>query len=372
MASRLDTPSRPDVIVQTGPWQTRPNRQITDLSNLRAQFSLTDYNEISFKVSSPIDQALSVGEGRNDIWLWRNGVHLGRFRVCRPTIRFADRFSAEVVARDYRYLLGLRGTRGTFTYVSPTDQATIIWEVVTNGQSWGTLGITQAPGWALTGVTRTQVGIGDGDSVWKSVQVLGNLTNGCEPYINPDNTLSLNYPRMGSDKGETLDFIANDDGSLSGAVREVELVIDYENYANAIRQYGTDGTSPVETTVANLANQPEGVWALPVRNAELSSNQMVIDAAPQSLVNANTVFPEYRIVLRSGFWRGPSHIWLGDTVRQIIRAGSYVIDRSARVYGINLSWDTNGAETVEIVLTKNTATGERKVSDALRRVRALG
>lgn len=376
MVARTEVPDPPNVVWQIGPWQSRPNRQLTDAVNLKASFSLTDYNEVSCDLSYPAVEAMSVGEGRNDIWVWRDGTLLGRFRVCRPTLEFAATFKAGVIARDYRYLMKLRPTRGTFTYASPTDQAQIIWEVFTNGQSWGDLGITQAVGWTSTGVTRTNVGIRDGDSVWESIQTLANLTNGCEPYINTAQdgvqTLSINYPRKGSDKGVILDYVASEQGVMSGAVSRCNLVIDYENYANAIRQYGQDGTSPVETQVPNLANQPEGTWAKAVHDTALTTNQMVIDAAPASLDRSNTVFPEYRIELRDGFWRGPDHIWLGDTVRQIIRAGEYLIDRQARVYGINISWEANGAERVELQLSKNSLTGERRVSQALRKLRALG
>lgn len=374
MVSRLTPLERPNVIWSIGPWQGRPNRQLTDATNLKASFSLTEYNEASCKISTPIHEAMSVGEGRNDIWIYRNGVHLGRFRVCRPTLSFADRFEGDIIARDYRYLMGLRGTRGTFTYVVPTDQATVIWEVFTNGQSWGLgdLGITQAPGWAATGITRTQVGIKDGDSVWKSVMTLAGLSNGCEPYINPDMTLSLNYPQKGSDTGVILDLIASEQGVMSGSVAKATLAIDYENFANAIRQYGDDGTAPVEAQVPYLANQAEGVWALPIQQSGLTTNQMVIDAAQASLARANTVFPEYRIELREGFWQGPSHIWLGDTVRQIIRAGEYNIDRKVRVYGISIEWKDDGAEKVTLELAKNALTGERKLSQALRNLRALG
>lgn len=372
MPSRLDVLTPPSVIWQIGNWRARPTKQLTDATNLKATFSLTEYNEATCNVSMPIHEAVSLGEGRNDIWIWRNGVHLGRFRVCRPTLEFADRFNGEIVARDYRYLMGLRPTRGTFTYAVPTDQATVIWEVFTNGQSWGDLGITQAPGWAATGITRTNVGIRDGDYVWKAIQTLGGLTNGCEPYINPDNTLSLNYPRMGSDKGVWLDFIASEQGVMSGSVAKFQMVIDYENYANAVRVYGEDGTLPEEEEVPNLANQPEGTWAMPVVEQGLTTSQMVTDAAPAVLARQNTVFPEYRVTLREGFWKGPSHIWLGDTVRQVIKAGEYFIDRQARIYGVNLSWGPEGKETVELILSKNSATGERKTSEMFRRIRSIG
>lgn len=372
MASRLDTTANPDVIWQIGSWQSRPTRQLTDATNLKANFSLLEYNEVQCDVSMPIHEAMSLGEGRNDIWIWRNGIHLGRFRVCRPTLEFGDKFNGQIIARDYRYLMGLRPTRGTFTYVSPTDQAQIIWEVFTNGQSWGDLGITQAPGWANTGITRTQVGIRDGDFTWKAVQTLAALTNGCEPYINPDNTLSINYPRKGSDKGVVLDLIASDQGVMSGAVARCQMVIDFENYANAVRVYGEDGTAPVEKEVLNLVNQPEGTWAMPVVEQGLTTNQMVIDAAQAALDSHNAVFPEYRITLRNGFWRGPDHIWLGDTVKQVIRAGEYFIERQARVYGVGISWGVDGTETVELSLSKNSVTGERKVSDALKKLRGIG
>lgn len=372
MPFRLDPVEPPKVVFQIGNWRNAPNRQLTDATNLKANFSLLEYGEVTCSVSSPASSATSVGEGRNDIWVWRNGVHLGRFRVCRPTLEFGERFSGEIVARDYRYLMGLRPLRGAFTYGSPTDQATVISDVFANGQSWGDLGVVLAPGWTTTGVLRSNVGIKDGDSAWKSITTLAALTNGCEPYINPDNTLSLNYPRMGSDKGVVLDYVASDQGVMSGAVAKATLTIDYENFANAVRQYGDDGTTPVEAQVPYLANQPEGTWALPINESGLTSNQMVIDAAQASLDRSSTVFPEYRITLRGGFWRGPAHIWLGDTVQQIIRAGEYSIDRKIRVYGINLSWDANGKETVELSLAKNAVTGERKISDALRRIKALG
>lgn len=368
----------PAVTWSIGPWYGNPNHELRNITDRKVRFSLLEPNEASFQISGRPHQAIDVGEGINDLWIRRNGVILDRMRVLTGSHQFdASKWSCSVVCRDYRHLLDLRPIRGSFTYAVPTDQAVITWDIVTNGQSWGPLGITQAPGWANTGVTRTNVGVQDGDATWKAVKSFAETENGFEPYIDPHQTtgaleLSLNYPTMGVDNGVVLDYIVSAQQTPVGAVSRLGLSRDFNTYANAIRQFGADGTTPVEVTVPNLANQPEGVWAKAENDQSLTTNTHVSIAAPASLAKYSTVFPEYTVELTKGFWRGPSHIWLGDTVTQVTKAGQFYIERQARVYEIQVQWDSSNIETVTLAISKNSLTGRRLIRDVVKRVKSFG
>lgn len=367
----------PSVVWSVGPWSGNPSWELRNITDRKATFSILESGQCSFRITGKPYEAIDVGEGINDIWIRRNGVILDRMRILKGDHLFNEnQWSCSVECRDYRHLLDLRPTRGSFTYSLPTDQSTITWEIVTNGQSWGTLGIVQAPSWAATGVTRTNIGVRDGDSTWKAVMAMAQTDNGFEPYISPSNTgvlqMSMNYPRMGTDRGVVLDYIASAQQTPTGAVRRLGLTKDYNTYANAVRQYGAEGTIPVEASVANLANLPEGAWPRAEADQSLTTNNHVTLAAPATLAKYSVVFPEYNVELARGFWRGPSHIWLGDTVTQVVKAGQIQIERQARVQEISIQWDSNNVETVTLAVSKNSLSGRRLIRETVRRVKSFG
>lgn len=370
----MPTPSGvPEVYWSIGPWGSTAAYELRNVTDRKVTFSLLEPNEATFNIAGKPHEAIDVGEGINDLHIWRNGIRLDRQRIVVGNHDFNEnRWSCNVSARDYRHLLDLRPLRVNLVWSIPTDKATIVWDIVTNAQSWGTLGITQAPGWSATGSTLTSAEARDGTDAWKGVMSIAETSNGLEPYINADLQLSLNYLGMGSDKGVVLDYQPNSQGGPAGAVRRLGLSRDFNTFANAIRQYGADGTTPVEALVANAANSPEGVWAKAETDSALGTNAQVAAAAPATLAKYSTVFPEYTVELTPGWWGGPSHLWLGDTVTQVVKAGQFNIERQARVQEIRLSWDNNNVETVSLAVSKNSLKGRRLMRQVVHKIQSLG
>lgn len=363
----------PQVHWSIGQWGAGASQELRNVTDRKVTFSLIEPNQASFNIAGKPHDAIDLGEGSNDLHIWRDGVRLDRLRVVVGNHTFDEnRWSCSVTARDYRHLLDLRPLRATLTYGSSTDKATLVWDIVTNAQSWGDLGITQAPGWTATGSTLATAEFKDGTDAWKGVMSVAETSNGLEPYIDPDLRLSLNYLGMGSDKGVVLDYKVTSQGTPGGSVRRLGLSKDFNTYANAIRQYGADGTTPAEALVPDAVNQPHGVWAKAETDSALGTNAQVTAAAPATLAKYSTVFPEYTIELAPGWWGGPSHLWLGDTVTQVVQAGQISVERQARVQEISVSWDNNNVETISLSVSKNSLKGARLIRQAVRKVNRLG
>jgi hypothetical protein len=79
----------------------------------------------------------------------------------------------------------------------------------------------------------------------------------------------------------------------------------------------------------------------------------------------------YTVRLKRGGWRGPDHIWLGDTVRLIIRDGDLDVDQTYRVYEVAIDLDGDGGETVTLSLGGPKPDFRKRASETQKRLRNL-
>lgn len=258
-----------------------------------------------------------------------------------------------IPALDYRAVLARRrlmsGSQITWTGI---DLATIAMGLVTQAQNktGGNYGITPRGG--TVGVTATRT-YKLGDAITDKIQELSEQEDGFDWDITPvdDSALVLDiWPgQRGTDRGVTLEW-----GS-GGPIAKLSREVDSSTFSNAVRVNGTapDGsqTEPAiqERLSDDIATAPEGRWDS-VHGETITTTPALSDRADWRISESQVVQPSYSITLRRGFWRGPSHIWLGDPVRLIVNSGRLHVDTSVRVQELSVTISDNGQEDVTVKL----------------------
>lgn len=337
-----------------GPWRpgasrlpalsgaTGPQVELSSASARSLKVKLLDPSEASFTVSGYAAEAQVVEELITDLWVWRDGVSLFRGRVTSARDQLAAAYSLTVEVRDYREVLNRRLLYADRTWTT-VEQSTIAWDLITDTQALGggSLGLTKGT-WPATGIVRPSVMFTAGDTVWDSLKKLGAMSQGFELDIDADLHANLYYPQRGVDQGATLDY--------GGLVAEVTRTFDPAQFANAIRQSGAEGITPTSVAVSDIATAREGRWDAQFSDPQLTTVDMVAQTAATNLARASAPLPSYSMTLAKGAWGGPGHLWVGDWVTAVVKAGRLLDVVKARVYELDIDVDATDQEDVTVVV----------------------
>jgi hypothetical protein len=331
-----------------GDWRDgAPSHEMLYAGNRALRLHLKTPSEATFTTWGESDEAMVMSEGISDLWVIRNTDTLFRGRISRADDEIDDaKHSVNASATDYRGLMERRNLVADVTETA-VDQATIVRNLVSNmqAQTGGNLGIKFYVGdvdtWATTGVART-VEFKDGQSVNSCLSRLGNMENGFDLEVDENLLLKLHYPQMGSDNGEVLD--------LGGTVSRATRTLNMDKYGNFIRQSGADEIVAVNKFSDNLEEAPEGRWDLQFGDIDLKTNDMVEKTAASKLAQSQQLLPTYRLTMAAGAWRGPEHVWLGDTVTAVVKSGRVSDVLKLRVYDLDIEVDINDNETVTVTV----------------------
>lgn len=93
-----------------------------------------------------------------------------------------------------------------------------------------------------------------------------------------------------------------------------------------------------------------GMYATAASFPDTTSQAELAAKAAQLSAELQQVAPSYTITLRQGFWEGPEHVWLGDTVRLIVDSGRLNDDVELRVTQVDITLGDDGQETVALTV----------------------
>lgn len=338
-----------------GPASGGHELSLTEATGRSMRFKLTEPSECSFQLDGRHPQAAAVEELTTDVhvlWAPDSGPTrvLMRGRVGDTGDDLGESaHSVSFTVLDYRALLNRRRLYSSSTLIwTATDQAEIAWQLIqqTQARTGGNLGISKGVG-SPTGITRDRT-YEAGDSIGERIQELSEVLDGFDWDITPVSASALHldvwYPQRGEDRGVVLEY----GGLVAKARREVNV----SEYGNALRYTGqTDPPlTAQELEASDIGTAPQGRWDLVFGDDGLTTQDALDDRAAWQLAQSQTVRPSYSLTLRAGAWAGPDHIWLGDTVRIVIRSGRLDVDTMARVYELGISLGDDGAETVEVTV----------------------
>jgi hypothetical protein len=309
----------------TGGWVT-PLAQATGRT---ITWRLTDAHDASFTVNATAGLDAGIVPLATDLHVLFAGQPVFRGRIGNSSDQLQDgTHLATFTATSYRGLLNRRQLYNSSRLVwATTDVATIAWGLLTQTQTLpgGDLGIVQGLGFPTTGITASKT-VQAGDLIGEKIDDLAYVDIGgfdwdVQPNGQAVQTLDLWPAGHGLDRGVVLQY--GDGTTGSNWQRDV----DTSTFADALRMTGgtpTTGTapSPVEVTTADIATRAEGRWDASFQTDELDPSLLAARAALQ-LKGAGLLVPSYTIPLVPGAWRGPSHIWVGDTIHVSLSSGRF-------------------------------------------------
>lgn len=318
-------------------------------------FRLNEPTQVKFNVKGRSLEAGSLEELTTDVHAIREGVILSRGRVgaTSDVLDISDH-SVTINAIDYKGLLGRRTLHSTdtLTYTSQ-DTADIAWALITDTQNnvSGDLGITRGLVVSTGNIMSTTYEVGT--SIYTEIQNLAQQNTGGFDWdlvpVNANQQEFRMYPvtpgspgtpathGRGSDKGVVLEY--------GGAIKAVQRDVDPGTYANAGRfTGGSDTLTAVNYTAAG--GELEGLFDANEGFSEIQDQSMLNARAAYRIAQLRTVIPSYTLTLVNGFWLGPEHIWLGDTVQVVINSGRLAVDTPSRVMEIKVSLTDEGEEQV--------------------------
>jgi hypothetical protein len=331
-----------------------------------------NFHEASVNIDGRSLAAVSFTELQNDMVVLYGTqlMFVGRIAPTQDDLDAAAH-RVQVTALDYRELLRRRAiyTAANFTAV---DQSLIALTLINTAQglSGGDLGIVAGTG-ATTGVSRTWNAV-KGDFVGAKIDELAQMDSGFDWDITPTGLPSglrfdVFYPSSsrGSNRGTVLQY---GDAYISRITR----VVDPSQFADAIYETGDSGSSltPQALAAGDIATRPEGRWDTVIGTTIKTQSALNAHAA-FDLAAAQVLTPAYTVQLRPGAWRGPSWLWLGDTVKLVITSGRLMVNASYQVSEMDFDISPDGLETLTVTLGLVPFRLAQEIPQMLRRLRNL-
>lgn len=233
---------------------TLPVQQVTQFDTVTLSFNLDSGCECSFNVPGNSDSARVISSLASDVWVYRNGVLLYRFRIIsiEQTWDSDGADTVAVQAVDYKRILNARHVLSELSYID-VPQADVITGLIahTQGQPGGSLGITTGT-LDSDGITRTR-NYEIGQNIGALLADYSSIING--PYWSIDALLQVNVG--------TFDGFPTNRApiQLGSTARSLSRGSGAGEFANSVYVDGdSDVTTPVVTDAADILTDPRGRW----------------------------------------------------------------------------------------------------------------
>ena len=319
---------------------------LTEAISRRVTVRLRDSGDAGFSISGRHTQSELVAELSTDLVVYRDGDRLFRGRVGASSDRLsADVHTVTFSAHDYREMLRRRILYADLTFTQ-ADEEVIGWDLIshTQARTGGDLGITRDG--MKTGRLRDRTYTA-GKNVGEALDQLTEVVNGPDVEIGPDLVYRA-WSVRGRHQGLVLAYGEN--------VVDVDRDVSSSQFANAVRvtgkgtEDGTIYTIPELRESPGLSIAPEGRFDLADGDTDIVTQSAVAARADGLIVERSHIRPGYTVSLAPGFWQGPDHLWLGDTVTLQINSGRLAVNTRLRVYEMDMSPGDGGGEEVMVRL----------------------
>lgn len=355
-----------------GPWRSSTTLALVDAHDRKVTFRRREGSSAAFTIDGRKPAASSIDELVTDLRVSRDGVVLFRGRVGPTSDDLdTDQHNTTLTVGDYRSVLDRRYLYDNDPYVGPPftdDAADLVAALIdlVQGRTAGDLGITFGQGFPA-GRIATDIKFRAGQSIRQAIDALADTdadTTGFDWDIDPNLVLDIWPGGRGRPTGEVLDY--------GGSVTKVKRTIDPSNYANTIRGNGSTDAGIARTIeVDDLLTRPEGRWESQVGFTEVNTFPLLAEALAREEEMRSTMRPAYTVTLKAGWWRGPEHLWLGDTARLVIRSGRVQVDSLLTVESISVAISDDSDETTEVVLSSDFPGFTRRFSTLEDRIAVL-
>lgn len=357
--------------ISSGVAPARPHLQLPGVQSKSFTLRLYDGGEASASLQFARTGTVIVQEMATDLWWQRIDPRtgklemIGRFNTSHNDLSRADDGTVASALQfvDYRTILSNRMVLKYLTTTYATDGSiatqTSIWPTATPitkimrffvptdlGLDIGALDNDD-----LLGATTTPFDLPPATTLDKAFNAL--LAISPKPWewwvdTPTDTTLPPSLRFIVGTRGNTNGVVLADIGTGPSPIASWTMRATSDSYANTVYFQGSAGG--VVTKI------PAQVTEYGERDIQYSDNTIggnldLLKAAARSrLAKLADRDPTFTIVLRAGFWRGPSHIGPGDTITLRIHLGGEALDYTYRVTELQCDVDANGLETVTLTL----------------------
>lgn len=385
---------------------------LTLVSGVSMSYALDDIDTISFSVPGRHYQAGLILEGETDVLAVRDDVVVQRFRVVSKTFGSSSgTVTCNVTASSYREIVNgwIFADGDTRTWDDPTEQTEVAWEIISEGQAkpQGNLGLGLTRG-VMPGVeidvvlepldvdleTKKVEYFDDGSARGAAIQALADgvqteegVSPGFEWTIEPDPSdpmtkMKFNAWNKGGRhyaSGVPADFLLSEANMATWTVAS-----DMSNYFNVGRiavAVGSDTNNeatgvgvvtgfeppvwiPADKEPELEADERRGRWEKNIPNDKYSTPEQIEAYGENVYAEAHERFDEWSCTLQPGRWEGRGDFWVGDTLRVVLQVPAVDedgnetgdlnldIDKEMRVYKIDITIGTGGAEQISLALNR--------------------
>jgi hypothetical protein len=318
-------------------------RELTQAKGRVVTWRVDGHAFAQFSIDGASDEAASIVERRDDLWVYRNGVLVFRGRIYGVDDDIgATQHHAQFLAVDYRGMLTLAAkVEPPVPTFSDVDQAQIVWQLIEDWQALdgGDWGITEGVG-TTSGTNRDETDITAFSPVGEVIDRLLRRDGGGEWEISPQMELNRFWPERGTDTGVVLDH--------GGALAHVgKSTAEFGNVGGAT---GNDATTPEAVEAAGVASDQRGRWTV-AQAFPTVSRQATVTAKAQWLADqASTIEDEWRATFRARGWGGPADVWIGDRVEFRVSSGRVSVAGTHRVVELQAVCGEDGEETISVGL----------------------
>lgn len=363
-----------------GVMPARPQMQLPGVISKSVTLRLTGGCEASATVQLPRGSAIVIEEMATDLWWRRRDPRtgklemLGRFNTSHNDLTRGDAgtMDSALQFQDYTIILGARMILKYLNTYYETDGKTIKdqqseWKAgtsVTSILKWAMptntgIDYTALDDTDLLGVLKAPYSLPPYNTIADTIAQLQNLSSKTWEWwvetpvdLSQPPQLSFAIGQRGRDRGVTL----FDLGTGPTPIASWSMRATSDTYANAM--YFQGGSTNSTSGGGVIRTIPAAITEYGQRDTQVSDNTITgtlasyYAAADKALTAVADRRPTFTVVLKDGFWRGRSHIDVGDTVRLRIRLGQEVLAHEYRVTEIQVDIDGIGAETVTLTLGK--------------------
>lgn len=243
---------------------------------------------------------------------------------------------------DYKWILDrqLMYTDSVFASAEVAGRAWG-WIAAKQAEQEGAMGITDAG--VSTGVSK-EVTVNAGDSIFDKIDDMADSSPRLEWDILPATKQFRMWTKRGTDLGHVLEY-----GKTVSAMTRARVVADY---ANVLFGTGGEGTVPVTKVTAAITAglEPRGRMEKAVSYSDVVI-QGTLDANLTGLLPVTSELSgALNLTLKKGWWRGPSHLWLGDVITYTCRSGRINESSKKRIVEISVAPGDDGEETVRMLV----------------------
>jgi hypothetical protein len=340
----LDFVASPRIALSVFPWSDLSlERELKTAESRNVTLKRSGRHTASFTMSGDEPESEGISELVTDLMVRIDGSDVLRARCGKITDNAgADNFTSNFPFIDYRGVLSRRHLRTTHTLAYDTDQSNIAWGMISDAQGVtnGDYGITRGVG-TSTGRSREWNPIA-GNNIEKEIQSMADRDGGFDWEIGPGMTLDIWSPGRGTDRDVSVEY--------GKTVRSFSRSRSVETYGNSGLITGDENLTIVESSTAGVDTDPRGVWDFSQGFPGVTIQDSLNDRMAWEIDVRGNVVPAYTLLLMPGFWRGLSHIGLGDTIRIRIKRGRLNEVNAVKVNEINIADDGNGGEQVTLTV----------------------